>query len=134
VLDLKGRWPDAGLERLAALRQDSPDAVVCWDPDTIERYVRVRSGVLPMYAERQAMGPDLERLRQAARGKPVAVSARAETVLGPDGPALLAGWRDAGLRVYVWDFPDLDTLRPVIRLGIDGVIVRDPAWLTAVAA
>jgi len=135
VLDLKGRWPAAGLERLAALRQESPDAVVCWDVATIERYAGLRPGVLPMYAERQATGPLLERFRRAAaEGKPVAVSARAQTLLGGEGGPLLATWRDAGLRIYVWDVPDLDALRRVLRLGIDGAIVHEPAWIGAVAA
>ena len=43
-------------------------------------------------------------------------------------------WRDAGLRVYVWDVPDAAVLRRVIGTGVDGAIVREPAWIREVAA
>jgi len=136
LLDLKGRWPDAGLERLAADRTGQPDAVCSPDPGVVRRYAALRPEVLPMYAERQVRGGELERLGQQARGgeHPVAVSARASTLMGPDGGHLPERWRATGLRVYVWDVPDAGVLRRLIAMGVDGVIVREPAWIREVAA
>ncbi|MDP9340518.1 MAG: hypothetical protein M3Q23_00095 [Actinomycetota bacterium] len=136
LLDLKGRWPDSGLERLASLRDGEPDAVCSPDAGVVERFARLRPEVLPMYGEPQARGGVLERLRGQARrgGIPVAVSARAATLTGDDGARLYARWRDAGLRVYVWDVPDAGVLRLVIAMGLDGAIVREPGWIHEVAA
>jgi len=136
LLDLKGRWPDAGLERLGALRAGHADAVCSPDPGVVRRYAALRPEVLPMYAERQVRGDELERVGRQARGgdRPVAVSARASTLVGPDGGNLHERWRAAGLRVYVWDIPDVDVLRRLIEMGVDGVIVREPAWIREIAA
>jgi glycerophosphoryl diester phosphodiesterase len=133
LLDLKGRWPDRGLERLATLRAGHPDAVCSPDAGIVRRYSMLRPEVLPMYADRHVQGGEV---RPEARGeeRPVAVSARAATLLGPGGEGLLEQWRDAGLRVYVWDVPDAAVLRRMIGMGVDGAIVREPAWIREVAA
>jgi glycerophosphoryl diester phosphodiesterase len=136
LLDLKGRWPDAGLEQLGALRDGHADAVCSPDPGVVRRYAALRPEVILMYAERQVRGGELQRVGRQARGaeRPVVVSARASTLAGPDGGLLHERWRAAGLLVYVWDVPDAGVLRRLIAMGVDGVIVREPAWIREVAA
>ncbi len=136
LLDLKGRWPEDGLRRLAQVRGARPDAVCSPDAGVVRRYSKLRPEVLPMYAERQIRGANLEPVRRdaMARTHPVAVSARAASLLGPGGEGLVGRWRDAGLRVYVWDVPDPGVLRRVIGMGVYGAIVREPAWIREVAA
>jgi len=132
LLDLKGRWPDGGLQHLAGLRAGHPDAVCSPDAGVMRRYAGLRPEILPMYAERQVGGAGLEPVRRGERA--VAVSARASTLAGPGGQILFDRWRDAGLLVYVWDVPDAGILRRVIGMGVDGAIVREPAWIREVVA
>jgi glycerophosphoryl diester phosphodiesterase len=130
LVDLKGVWPSEGLRRLASLLEGRPDDQVCgalvW---SVDRYRAIHPAASTTYSDRQLTARRLGITSNGSAGSvTLGVTVRATSLprLRVDGT--LERWAAAGVRVFVWEIPDLTALRSLNEQGFAGAILDDPSW------